>query len=186
MQPDEKIPRLRQDLAYEIVEEDNEKFLVLYDPLGYVEQPVAVPIQILSFLQMLDGSLTRDELSGIIRQELDGEAEIVIEPFFKLISYLDHLGFLESQRFEEIKRSVDSYISDPVRKPVCAGSSYPRDPEELGREIDYFMSSVDPASVRDGAKAIVVPHIDFRIGRGAHKAYASGYHAIRGNDADPA
>ena len=46
------IPRLRQDIAVDVVEENSNKLVVFSDPDGYADQPVAIPIELYPLLQI--------------------------------------------------------------------------------------------------------------------------------------
>jgi AmmeMemoRadiSam system protein B len=132
---------------------------------------------------MLDGVITALEFETKINELFGKEGAIILDPFMKLMEYMDYTGFLESENFLRIKANFDNYINSPVRPNICAGSSYPIDKAELEESLDNLFATVSPENVKKGALGAVAPHIDFRIGEGAHKAYASAYHSLR--DSDP-
>ncbi|TAL66867.1 MAG: AmmeMemoRadiSam system protein B [Bacteroidetes bacterium] len=176
------LPQLRQDLLYQEFEVEGMKMFILYDPKEYALQPIELPIEFLPLLQMFDGKTPINTLFDELDKNIKSEQNH--EPIIQLIEVLDILGYLDTVKFHAIKKDIDEYLANPVRPPVCAGNSYPKEPDVLRFELDALLNSTSPNGIRSGAKAIVVPHIDFRIGSIAHEAYSAGYQAIRETDAD--
>lgn len=184
MTNDHPIPKLRPDLQYQIVEDESEEFIILIDPKGYSGQPIAIPSGLMHLFNLIDGEIGAEGFAEKVKELYGEDANLVLEPFGKLLEYMDYGGFLDSEAFKIIKGDVDKYLASPVRPSVCAGNSYSPNPEELKKEMEFIDQSVDSDTIEEGADSIIVPHIDFRIGPGAHKAYASGYHALRGQKPD--
>ncbi|MBI5323775.1 MAG: AmmeMemoRadiSam system protein B [Ignavibacteriae bacterium] len=182
MEDNYTLPQLRQDLLYQEFEAEGMKMFILYDPKEYALQPIELPIDFLPLLQMFDGKTTIKKLLELLNT--GNNSNINHEPLTRLIDVLDMLGFLETQKYYDFKKDIDEYISSPVRPPVCAGNSYSNEPEVLRLELDSLLNSSKPDGIRTGASAIVVPHIDFRLGKISHEVYSSGYQAIRESDAD--
>ncbi len=178
------IPKLRTDLVFNEYSENGQDFIILYDPHGYAPRPVSIPQAILPFFRMIDGETSLAGFREKITEIYGDQAPLILEPLINLINFLDLAGYLESDNYRELKNEIDSYMKSPVRPPVCSGNSYPADPEELADEIKMILGTVPEDKIKPGARALAVPHIDFRIGNGAHKVYAAGYHSIRDNDAD--
>ncbi len=176
------LPQLRQDLLYQEFEAEGLKFFILYDPKEYALQPIELPIEFLPLLQLFNGETTLKNLYEILDSK--NQPGFNHEPIIQLVEVLDVLGFLDTSKFHEIKKDIDEYLASPVRQPVCAGNSYSKEPEALRFEIDALLSSANPNGIRQGANAIVVPHIDFRIGKLSHEVYSTGYQAIKDSDAD--
>lgn len=175
------LPKLRDELEIEVIEQDSGKFAVLKDPTGFVEQPVAIPYDIFPLFRMLDGKMTTEKLQNMLSQ---AGARLDMDPFLQIIDHLDKLGFMDSELFRKTKRIVDEYMVSPVRKPICAGNTYASEPLALRIEMDAIMNSVPGEEIRPGAKGLLLPHIDFQIGPEAHETYAAGYHAIKNTNAD--
>jgi AmmeMemoRadiSam system protein B len=70
------------------------------------------------------------------------------------------------------------------RPEVCAGNSYPSDPIKLKEYLDHILLTTDKTEIKNGADTIIVPHIDYQIGEGSHRAYSAAYNAIRDTKAD--
>lgn len=176
------LPQLRQDLLYREFEAEGLKYFILYDPKEYAIQPIELPIEFLPLLQLFNGETTLKNLYEILDTKIQPETDN--ELIIQLVEVLDILGYLDTPKFHEIKKDIDDYLSSPIRPPVCAGNSYSKEPEALRFEIDAILNSSNCNSIRTKASAIVVPHIDFRIGKLSHEVYASGYKAIKDTDAD--
>lgn len=68
-----------------------------------------------------------------------------------------------------------------IRPAVFAGSSYPRNADSLASRLDAALQAVNTHTVRQGATAIIAPHIDFRVGL---QTYAPAYYALQDSQAD--
>ncbi len=86
--------------------------------------------------------------------------------------------------------SNSSHNETIIRPAAFADVSYPANPIKLSRLLDTapdtvrsFLQHVPPtlASIRQGAEAIVAPHIDFRVGL---NTYAPAFQALRDSTAD--
>ena len=173
------LPKLREDIAFELVDQEDEQQVILYDPNGYARQPIQIPFSIVPLLQMLDGTFKKSDIENVLKDANSDDIAEIIEPIFNLIYYLDHLGFLETENYYNLKNELDEYLHSPIRKPVCAGNTYSDNPEHLQSQIKAILNSRKPDDIKSDADSIIVPHIDFRVGLGALKTYAAAYHAIK-------
>jgi AmmeMemoRadiSam system protein B len=173
------LPKLREDIAFELVDQEDEQQVILYDPNGYARQPIQIPFSIVPLLQMLDGTFKKSDIENVLKDANSDDIAEIIEPIFNLIYYLDHLGFLETENYYNLKSELDEYLHSPIRKPVCAGNTYSDNPEHLQSQIKAILNSRKPDDIKPEADSIIVPHIDFRVGLGALKTYAAAYHAIK-------
>jgi AmmeMemoRadiSam system protein B len=173
------LPKLREDIAFELVDQEDEQQVILYDPNGYARQPIQIPFSIVPLLQMLDGTFKKSDIENVLKDANSDDIAEIIEPIFNLIYYLDHLGFLETENYYNLKNELDEYLHSPIRKPVCAGNTYSDNPEHLQSQIKAILNARKPDDIKPDADSIIVPHIDFRVGLGALKTYAAAYHAIK-------
>ena len=176
------LPQLRQDLLYQEFEAEGMKMFILYDPKEYALQPVELPIALFPLLQMFNGKTTIKNILDSLDSK--SEQELNHEPIKQLVEVLDVLGYLETPKFHALKKDIDDYLASPVRPPVCAGNSYSSEPETLKFELDELLKSASPNGIKTGSTAIVVPHIDFRLGKISHEVYSAGYQAIKETDAN--
>ncbi len=184
MNEDIQLSPLRQELNYKIVDENGDRLIVLSDPLGIAMQSAALPLDIIPLLQLMNDSLKKSEVEEILKEQIHEEADFIIKTFFELYQNLDYLGFLDSPRFHIIKNDFENYMVSDVRNPICAGNSYSADPEVLTKELNDILNVYKDETSDGKSSSIIVPHIDFQIGEEAHRAYSSGYNAIRNSDAD--
>jgi hypothetical protein len=164
--PPPERPRLR---ALEILalREGGEAMLVVRDPLGVVEEPVVLRVEVLPLLQLLDGERSVEEIaSRVVAETGDMHHGDGIRSF---VADLDRLFLLESPRFETRRREVvEAYRAETVREPALAGSSYPADPDELRAflsghyaEAKAIQEAGAPAPPH-APVAIAAPHLDPR------------------------
>jgi AmmeMemoRadiSam system protein B len=178
--PPPERPRLR---ALELIaaQDRDREVLIARDPLGVVESPVVLRIEVLPLLQMLDGQSTIEELS----QRAVAETGDVRngESIRRFIEDLDRLYLLESPRFEERRRErAQEYRALTVREPVLAGTSYPAEPDELRRFLAGHLAEARAIREAAGAAtapadpvAVAVPHLDLHR---AGAAIALGFLAL--------
>jgi MEMO1 family protein len=176
------VPELREEIIAESFYENGQEYVLLIDPKGYVEAPLALPVEIYKILGLIKPNMEFSDLLKSIKAHLrlDIEADVIIE----ILKGLNDQYLFESPNFYFVKYQKDHYNSQPVRPAVCAGNSYPFDATELEMELEKILSSVESRTVESGARFVIAPHIDFNIGRLSHEAYASAYHAIRGSNAE--
>jgi hypothetical protein len=187
------LPALREDLNIEVIDDNNEKFVVLSDPHGFALQPVAIPVELIPLLQMLNGTVSTKFLFESIKETTGEEPDI--SPLINLSNYLDYMGYLDSIQFRQAKQQMLEYLNSTVRVPVCAGHSYPEDKESLELFINSILTkhntenntrkkitSSENTDTRNSQlipKGIIVPHIDFRIGHQALDCYGAAYSTIK-------
>ena len=174
------LPSIRPEIRAEVYKEDGREYVYLLDPQNYATQPVSIPTDFLPLMSYLNGNYSLQEVEkDLAKNYPKAEAKEVVESFVNLVNFLDYMGYLKSKRFLWMKEDIDNYLQQKVRPPYCAGSSYAAETSELANQMKELFSSVSPDEVKANAKMIIVPHIDFRIGANAHKAYAMGYYALR-------
>lgn len=171
-------PRLRPLECFPI-EHRGQKLLALRDPSLLAEQVTTLPPAAAAVVALLDGETPRDQIceeffrryrQKLSRAALDG-----------LLADLDRALVLDSEHFREhATRVLGDYARAEVRPALHAGRSYPKDPEELSRQLDgYFSSPQGPGPSRPGTaplpRALIAPHIDFQRGG---PAYAWAYRPL--------
>jgi AmmeMemoRadiSam system protein B len=162
-------PRLRP-LEIVAMRDGDRDVLLVTDPLGVMPAPVALRMEALDMLRVLDGSLSLNDLSAeVVRASKDLRAGAYVKEF---VAQLDHLLMLDSQRFGEAYLALrEAYHRLEVRQAVLGGHAYPADPEELGRFIDGHFAEAErlreaagePAAPADARpRALLAPHLDPR------------------------
>ncbi len=176
------IPALRKDISVDTIEQNGEKILVLSDPTGYASQPMGFPEQLTPLLNLFNGQIKVGDLRNLLRDEKGNPVDI--EPVLDIVLQIDSMGYMETADYKKYKENLDIYQNSDVRQPVCAGNSYPAEPVEAGEYLSKLLDSVDKEKIKTGAKAIIVPHIDFLVGKDSEQTYATGYAAIRDSRPD--
>ena len=177
-----EFPRLRL-LEMMPVRDGDKDYLVVSDPLGVLPAPVALRLEALELMQVLDGSVSLKELSALVaRESKDIRAGRFVRDF---VAQLDRLLLLESPRFEKALAELHAaYHPLEVRQAALEGVSYPADRDEAEKFLSgHFEQAMTqpPAGVPEtqGAdvpsrplRALMVPHLDPRR---AGAAIARGY-----------
>jgi AmmeMemoRadiSam system protein B len=162
-------PQLRA-LDFSAVQDETGELLVARDPLGVCDDAVALRIEVLPLLQLMDGNRTvSDIISLVLEQSGDPSHEDAIN---KLVDDLDRLYLLESPRFEARRLELaKEYREQTVREPVLAGSVYPSDRDELQKFLAGQYAEAKAIASTDGAPspppdpaALAVPHLDLHRG----------------------
>jgi AmmeMemoRadiSam system protein B len=141
--------------------------VVLQDPLGISDQPVALPHSIAPLLELCDG--TRD--LPTLRCALELRTGLRIGPDYleNVLAQLDQAFLLENERFAQGHRdALERFRASPSRPPCLAGNVYPADPDWLQRTFDqYFELDSSPEELsptNDLVRGLVSPHIDYQRG----------------------
>jgi AmmeMemoRadiSam system protein B len=162
-------PQLRA-LDFSAVQDKSGEFLVARDPLGVCDDAIALRLEVLPLLQLMDGThSTNDIVSLVVQQSGDPNHETAIRT---LVDELDRLYLLESPRFEARRDELArEYREQEVREPVLAGSVYPDHRDELEKFLGGQYAEARAVSEAKGApappenpEAIAVPHLDLRRG----------------------
>jgi MEMO1 family protein len=170
-EPDDlpEYPRLRP-LEIMAMREGDRDILLVNDPLGVMPAPVALRIDALEMLRVLDGTLSTNDIAAeVVRASKDLRASAYVKEF---VAQLDRMLMLDSPRFHEALRALrEEYHRLEVRQAVLGGLSYPQDPAALATFIDGHFAEAErlraeagePIAAADAApRALLVPHLDPR------------------------
>lgn len=172
------IPAFRHDVNVNVHSENGETFLVLHDPFGFADGPIMIHSDMIDVLEACDGQTTFEEIASSSEVEPDSKEMLRLRAF---VSQLDEMGFLDGERsIARRQRVLDEWSQLPVRPAVCAGSTYPSEPDKLHELLARMMEGHAEAT-SSPVVAALIPHIDYRV---AENAYRPGFNAIRGSDAD--
>ena len=161
------------------VQEGDDQYLCISDPLGLNPSEVLVPIHLAPFLSLCDGE---HDVSAI-RTALDLRIGLSLssEDAQNIIHELDEALMLEGPRLEEAQSdALKSYHMSPFRTPRLAGKVYPSGPDALEKALDsYCQQFPAPRAISretaDRVVGLLSPHIDFRRG---HRVYAETWQSI--------
>jgi AmmeMemoRadiSam system protein B len=171
-EPDRELPeypRLRPLVLVPITDGKREVLLVS-DPLGVIQGQPVLSIEALGLIQLLDGSLSLNDLgAALARETKDIRVTQLVRDF---VAQLDDLLMLESPRFEAAYRALrEDYHRLEIRQAALEGRSYP----PRGPELDRFLAAHDaaaegmraaagePVAAADAVpRALLAPHLDPR------------------------
>lgn len=181
------LPRLRADISVTSHAEDDENYLVLHDPFGVADGPIMLHADMIEVLSVCDGETTSEDLAQAAGVDPDGPE---IRRVMLFVRQLDELGYFEGDVAEKRRAQTQQAWCELTSRPmVCAGSTYPEDPEEfrtfcrdvLGIVQRYGKAPFQSENIGEQPVAALVPHIDFRV---APTVYGQGFNAIAKSPAD--
>ena len=170
-------PRLRP-LVLVPVSDGQREVLLVSDPLGVVPGQPALGIESLAILQILDGSVSLNDITAaLMRESKDLRVANMVRDF---VARLDQLLMLDSPRFEAVYREMrDAYRQLEIRPSAFDGRSYPAERAELAAFLEAHFAEAERMRDAGGApaaatrpRALLAPHLDpRRAGRAIARAY---------------
>jgi AmmeMemoRadiSam system protein B len=174
----EPLPALRSNLEIVLSTYNGEDVIIISDSEGIAEENIMLEAPMLRILEKLHGEHTIHSLYS----ELNAENEELsisagLQELAAFIQALDEACLLESEQYFDTKNFLDS----DIRPAVCAGVCYPDQVDDLRTFLDEILAMSPQRSYPANAKAILAPHIDFRVDK---EIYAAPFNAIRESDFD--
>jgi MEMO1 family protein len=162
----------------------DEDIFIIRDPLMYSQDSLSVSPLGYVVIACMNGINTIDDIIQYIL--INYKINVNPEQIMEIIEALDKAYFLDNERFYTIKNQVDTdFRNQKLRRPVHYGISYPDKPQDIMSEFDsYFNGDFggngkpnhnSHTSAKDVVEALIIPHIDLRIGG---KVYADAYREI--------
>src|SRR5258705_7059555 len=162
-------PRLRP-LTISPVRDGDRDLIVVNDPLGVLPAPVALRMEALDLLQLLDGQTSLTDLTAaVVRASKDIRSGSYIRDF---IAELDRMLLLDSPRFEAAYQKVRvAYHALEIRQAVFWGMTYPEAPEDAAKFVDGHFAGAqamrdqagEPAAAPGAVpRSLLAPHLDPR------------------------
>ncbi len=174
-------PVARYDLEFIPVADGEQEMFLVRDPLGLVDEGVALLPQLLHVLSLLDGARSLKDLQKELIALQRGEV-VTLEEVAYLVDQFDQARLLESEAFFRARwEIVREFEERPVRPPLLAGQAYPEDPAELGCFLDDILTRRPPFEPAGEVAALAAPHIDPGIGEAV---YGRAYGALLGAEPD--
>jgi AmmeMemoRadiSam system protein B len=153
--------------------------ILIRDPFQYSDAIVIIPPLLAQTLMLFDGEHTDLDLRALLTQ-LTGELE-TSEVVQNLIQALDLNGFLESERFFELReRKQRAFAAAQLRMPAHAESGYPAESEPLRAKLKEYGADPETTST-DSLAAVVAPHVS---PEGGFRSYAAAYRRLNPSYAD--
>ncbi|MDY6973328.1 MAG: AmmeMemoRadiSam system protein B [Thermodesulfobacteriota bacterium] len=173
----DKKPRFRRDLELFPVQQGNERFVLVRDHLGLIEEGKALPLQLYQVMALLDGTRTvRDVQFALMKHS--GGVLVEMDDVARLIAHLDESYLLDTERYLRAKEKiVTEFAAGRVRPCSHCGRSYPGEPTELKNRLDAVLDGRSLAPKPEtGVTALIAPHIDLSVGS---KVYGSAYQWLK-------
>lgn len=141
---------------------EEKRMVAIYDPENYSDQSLMVSSTAFYLITLMDGVRSIGEIGDEFFR-ISGQ-RVGMNDLRGLVKSLDDALFLDNERFRVRKdAAVKEFLALPARPCALAGNSYPADSVELAKALDASMAG-EPVTDPSLLKAIVVPHIDFRVG----------------------
>lgn len=132
--------------------------LLIRDPFRFTDSMLLIPTQLVACLAHFDGEQTTLDLrESLVR--ITGNIQVGdIEKH--LHDTLSEAGFLEDERFEELRSTrINEFVQAPKREASHAGSAYPDNKDEAQKALSEFMQDAQSLSAADGQIGIAAPHV---------------------------
>lgn len=178
------VPPLRNDIQMIPATDQGRRMIAFIDPYRLIGDNIALDINLLPILQLLDGKHTlRDIQAALIRQQ--GGNLIALSEVESFLEALDRAFLLNSLQFKErIEELHKEFERQEERYPIVIGKSYESDPDRLrqfieGAEMD--LPTDEAGAVDDNIKGIMAPHIDINVAR---STYVGLYRKLKGKKYD--
>jgi AmmeMemoRadiSam system protein B len=173
------LPRLRADLDLMPSPLPEQPGLVLRDPFRYSDVTLVVPPLLARCLGCFDGLQDEGDLRAMLAR-LAGQIAVA-EAASRLVEALHEAGFLEDQRFADLRGARErEFAALPERASAHAGGAYPAERAPLAETLRGYFDGTAPrppsgGSVDPRVRAIVAPHVSPEGGRAS---YAHAYRAL--------
>ena len=177
-------PVLRRDIQPVATTIKGRRMIAFHDPYHLTEHGIALDINTLPILQLLDGFHDLKDIQIMLMKRQGGRI-VYISEIESFIDSLDRACLLESPSFDQKMCGLRSaFSSQPIRLPVHAGKSYVSDPAELAQFIENIENNLTQEYLRnipDNIAGILAPHIDINV---AKDMYVNTYRYLKGKSYD--
>ena len=177
-------PVLRRDIQPIATTVKGRQVIVFHDPYRLTDHGIAIDLNTLPILQLLDGKHDLRDIQIIMMKQQGGRMVYIseIESFIKM---LDGACLLDSEFFNNKMSSLrDEFNSRQIRLPAHAGKSYTAESGQLAQFIQNVEDNLNQDSLRftqDNITGILAPHIDIKI---AKETYINSYRCLKGRNYD--
>jgi len=171
-------PKIRW-LDAQPVETEGREMILLNDAEGVIESALAVSKDVLFLLSLMDGTRS---LRDIQVQYMRTYGQLIyLERLEEIVTAMDQNFLLFNERYRSHLAQLKSeYENNPVRKPACAGRSYPENRMELLTLLDEMFRNATRLPCTGDIGAILAPHMDYARGVDVYK---ETYCNLRGSEA---
>lgn len=168
LRPDLEYPRIRSVEAIPLPEGSQEG-ICLRDPRQFAENVLVLPPAVFYLVTLFDGSHSLRDIQELFLRQY--QSLIPIAKIQEIVLKLDRELFLESQTFEEhCRQALSRFRSSPVREAAHAGTAYAGESDELQRNLNGLLDTIQNRAPDDALPAekplqlLIAPHIDLHRG----------------------
>ena len=172
-------PVLRRDIQPVATFVKGRQMIAFHDPYHLTDHSIALDINSLPILQLLDGEHTLKDIQAILMNQQGGRI-VFISEIESFIETLDKACLLNSQFFSnKMNRLRSEFSSRKNRLPVYAGKSYSTEPGQLSQFIRDAENNPGQENFRhipENITGIIAPHIDINVAR---EVYVNTYSHLK-------
>lgn len=167
----EALPKLRSNLDFFPSPDPSRQGLFIRDPFRYSDSALLIPLALVRTLACFDGEKSALDLRAELVR-LTGEIQVgQLEK--QIVDSLDQAGFLENERYLEMKaRREVEFAEEPERAPVFAGSAYP---DEGPRLMELLTARIGEPGADGSCMGVAAPHAS---PEGGWDTYRAAYRAL--------
>lgn len=160
---DQNVPPIRADLELFPVKSNDQEFIYFHDVMGYARPQFVLSKNLAGLIALIDGQRSVNEIFDELERH---DSDVEHGQILRFIRHLDENRILYSPYFKDYREKVEQeFEASGERAPICSGTSYPEQKEELEKKLEESFSQVEEeAELPDSACALYAPHIDPRVG----------------------
>lgn len=175
---------MRRDIQPVATTVKGRRMIAFHDPYHLTDHGVALDINTLPLLQLLDGFHDLRDIQAILMKRQGGRI-VYVSQIESFIESLDRACLLESPSFHQKMCDLRSEFSKrSTRHPVHAGRSYASEPAQLAQFIENAENNIRQEHLQHipvNIRGILAPHIDINIAR---DVYVNTYRYLKGASYD--
>ena len=175
---------LRSDIQPVAAIVKGQQMIVFHDPYHLADHSIALDMNSLPILQLLDGKHDMKDIQIMLMQRQGGRI-IYISEIESFIEKLDRACLLNSEFFShKMNRLRNDFTKQQTRYPAHAGKSYIAESDQLSefiQNIENTLGQETNLNIPDTITGIIAPHIDITI---AKEVYTKTYRYLKGRHYD--
>ncbi|MBN1465900.1 AmmeMemoRadiSam system protein B [candidate division KSB1 bacterium] len=175
-------PKIRPGIQpFRYQDRNKNLFVGLKDPLELSEAIILLPLDLYYLLQFCDGAHSLEDMLSCYTRRFG--AVLPADRLHKMIKKMDDGLLFDNERSQKRIAQIEAaFRNQDIRAATCAGDSYAFERSALEKELQTYhdAGAVDKSILtrfeKKNIKAMILPHIDLRLG-GA--TYAAAYDVLR-------
>lgn len=177
-------PVLRSDIQPIATIVKGRQMIVFHDPYRLTDHSIALDMNTLPILQLLDGKHDLRDIQTILMKRQGGRI-VYISEIESFIETLDRACLLDSDHFaHKLSKLRSEFSNRENRSPVHAGKAYFAEPDQLSQfiqDVENNLSHDNMRHIPDTITGVLAPHIDIKV---AGEVYVDTYRHLKGKHYD--